>query len=325
MTGAHRHVVTEMVGNSFGARAFSNGLFVESNPTMREARNLARNFASESAGAVDRSNANDQAEIGQLNAMSTPEFAGALRGDPSLARHLPQMSAGSPARQEFESFVASQPPMSREAAVDGFYGMVRQSVINESLRDAGLIKEKPADAVEAEPDFGNITGINLSGPASIGAGPVLPRVELNTLAHLFQLAPGKDMAGLMDALKGEYSTENLDFVATGAALLTFENAPGMEVPADFSLKSGGPTVTLKHPLPIVRQRAEQFVGSEAPAQVNVAYRQAAALQQALANLPEDAAAATDAQRSALTTAMAECLGEIVSVIRSDSLPRYNDA
>lgn len=99
----------------------------------------------EGAAAVGNAAASSQAEIGKLDAMSTLEFAEALQADPSLARHMPQMSADSPARQEYENFVANQTPMSRQAATEGFYEMVKASVIHESLSDAGLIGDEPAD------------------------------------------------------------------------------------------------------------------------------------------------------------------------------------
>ena len=279
--------------------------------------------------SMARAAENDQAEIGKLNAMSTPDFAQALQADPSLARHLPQMTPDSPARQEYGNFVASQPPMSRQAAVEGFHEMVRQSLINESLVKAGLRPEEPADNVEAAPDFSNIPGVGTTGAAPAGAASGLPQVALSSLSHLVPLSAeavqqGKTMEGLQAHMRNvEYNIENLDFLATGTALLRFENAQGAVVPANFT--SGAASLSLNVDLPVVKQWVAKFVGDGAPDQANLPFTQATALQQALDGMPDDAASATDAQRSALTTAMVDCLKTITYTINTEARPRYEAA
>ena len=168
--------------------------------------------------------------------------------------------------------------------------------------------------------------------APVQAPAALPSVHLDSLAHVLSLsadavAQGKSMEGLQAFMTNvEHNNENLDFLATGTALLRFENALGHEVPANFAVgKPGAASLSLNFDLPAVRQWAEQFVGDGAPTQVNVSATQATALQQALNSMPHDAASATDAQRSALTTAMADCLGEIQKLVNSDTKPRYESA
>jgi hypothetical protein len=98
------------------------------------------------------------------------------------------------------------------------------------------------------------------------------------------------------------------------------------VPANFAVgKPGAASLSLNFDLPAVRQWAEQFVGDDAPTQANLPGPQATALQQALNSMPDDAASATDAQRSALTTAMANCLATVASSIIFDIRPRYEAA
>jgi hypothetical protein len=279
--------------------------------------------------SMTRAAENDQAEIGKLNAMSTPEFAQALQADPSLARHLPQINPSSPARQEYENFVASQPPMSRQAATEGFYEMVKQSVINENLVEAGLMTDEPADNVEAAPDFSDIPGFGTTGAAPAGAASGLPQVALSSLSHLVPLSAeavqqGKTMEGLQAHMRNvEYNIENLDFLATGTALLRFENAQGAVVPANFT--SGAASLSLNVDLPVVKQWVAKFVGDGAPDQANLPFTQVTALQQALDGMPDDAASATDAQRSALTTAMVDCLKTITYTINTEARPRYEAA
>jgi len=305
MAGAHKHVMNEMVTNSFGVGSFSNGLFKENNPTMTEARNLA----SEGASAMRKSNDNEQAELATLNSMSTPEFAQALQADPSLARRLPEMALGSEARQAFMTYAVAQPPgTTLQDKVAGFYSQVKDQMIQESLAAGGMMD------------------------APVQAPAALPSVHLDSLAHVLPLsadavALGKNMEGLQAFMTNvEHNNENLDFLATGTALLRFENALGHEVPANFAVgKPGAASLSLNFDLPAVRQWAEQFVGDDAPTQANLPGPQATALQQALNSMPDDAASATDAQRSALTTAMANCLATVASSIIFDIRPRYEAA
>jgi hypothetical protein len=308
------------------------GGLMESSGQQPEQRLFKAGLAAlaDGAKAVGNAAASSQAELGRLEQMSTPDFAQALRADPILARHLPKMSADSPGRQEYENFVASQPPMSRQAATEGFYQMVKESAIKESLREGGLIDDDPLDDVEAEPDFSNIPGIGTTGPAApAGATSGLPQVALSSLSHLVPLSAeavqqGKTMEGLQAHMRDvEYNIENLDFLATGTALLRFENALGQEVPANLIV--GGPnsaSLSLNVDLPVVKQWVAKFVGDGAPEQANLPATQATALQQALGGMPDDAASATDAQRSALTNAMANCLRTVTSAINQDIRPRY---
>lgn len=269
--------------------------------------------------------ANTQAEIGELNGMSTPEFAEALRADPSLARHLPQMNPSSPARQEYENFVAQDPSMSRQAATEGFYEMVKQSLIHESLIENGLVKEEPADNAEAEPDFSDIAGIGTTGSVPTGAASGLPQVALASLGHLFKLGDNNltpEQMNRLDAhLKAEYSSENMSFLRSGAALMNIQAADGSTRPVDNANLKAGESVKLTADLPVIKQWAAHFVGNDAAEQVNVQGRQMIALESALSNMPDDAATATDAQKQALAGAMKDCFAEIANMVTRDSLPR----
>ena len=260
--------------------------------------------------SMARAAENDQAEIGKLNAMSTPDFAQALQADPSLARHLPQMALGSEARQAFMTYAVAQPPgTTLQDKVAGFAYQVRDQIIQESLAAGGM------------------TDAPVQAPAA------LPSVHLDSLAHLLPLSAeavqqGQSMEGLREFMVTEFSQENMDCMATGAALLRFENALGHEVPPNFNLaiRNGDvASLSLNFDLPVVRQWAEQFVGDDALTPANLPSGNATNLKNALNSMPVDAASATDNQRSALTTAMANCLEDIQKLVIRDTKPRYESA
>ena len=291
--------------------AFGMGGLMQANGQQPEQKLFNAGLAAlaDGAKAVGNAAASSHAELAQLEQMSTRDFAQALQADPSLARRLPEMALGSEARQAFMTYAVAQPPgTTLQDKVAGFAYQVRDQIIQESLAAGGMIA------------------------APVQAPAALPSVHLDSLAHVLSLsadavAQGKSMEGLQAFMTNvEHNNENLDFLATGTALLRFENALGHEVPANFAVgKPGAASLSLNFDLPAVRQWAEQFVGDGAPTQVNVSATQATALQQALNSMPHDAASATDAQRSALTTAMADCLGEIQKLVNSDTKPRYESA
>jgi len=291
--------------------AFGMGGLMQANGQQPEQKLFNAGLAAlaDGAKAVGNAAASSHAELAQLEQMSTRDFAQALQADPSLARRLPEMAIGSEARQAFMTYAVAQPPgTTLQDKVAGFAYQVRDQIIQESLAAGGMIN------------------------APVQAPAALPSVHLDSLAHVLPLsadavALGKNMEGLQAFMTNvEHNNENLDFLATGTALLRFENALGHEVPANFAVgKPGAASLSLNFDLPAVRQWAEQFVGDDVPTQVNVSATQATALQQALNSMPHDAASATDAQRSALTTAMADCLGEIQKLVNSDIKPRYESA
>ena len=191
----------------------------------------------------------------------------------------------------------------------GFAYQVRDQIIQESLAAGGL------------------TDAPVQAPAA------LPSVHLDSLAHLLPLSAeavqqGKSMEGLREFMVTEFSQENMDCMATGAALLRFENALGHEVPPNFNLaiRNGDvASLSLNFDLPVVRQWAEQFVGDDALTPANLPSGNATNLKNALNSMPVDAASATDNQRSALTTAMANCLEDIQKLVIRDTKPRYESA
>jgi len=202
---------------------------------------------------------------------------------------------------------------------------VKQSAINESLIEAGLIKDEPADDVEAEPDFSNIPGIGTTGAAPAGAASGLPQVALGSLGHLWKLN-GEDltpeqMNRLDKQTKDEFSSENMSFLRSGAALMAIQAADGSTRPVDMAKLQAGESVKLTADLPVIKQWAAHFVGGDAPEQVNVPDRMVTNLKNALSNMPDDAAAATEPQKQALAGAMKDCFAEIASLITRDSLPR----
>jgi hypothetical protein len=299
------------------------GGLMESSGQQPEQRLFKAGLAAlaDGAKAVGNAAASNQAELGRLEQMSTPDFAQALRADPSMARHLPQMSADSPARQEYENFVAGQPPMSRQAATEGFYQMVKESAIKESLRDGGLINDDPLDDVEAEPDFSNIPGIGLPGPVSTGTPSGLPQVELNSLAHLFNLPQGKNMAGLQENLVKQFCGENMDALTTGAALFKFEDSAGLEAAPDFSNYSSV-SRSLIADLPIVQQWADNFVKAGARQEINLAGGMQDRVLSALGNVSGSGVLATESQRTELTEAIATFLFQTVAIVNSGQSSSY---
>jgi len=290
-----RHIATLDAG-SVGRRAFET--FAAAQPPGISRQELVQEFF------VDMSTLN------RLDAMSTPDFAELLKDAPSLARFLPQMGLGGEARQAFMAYAVAQPPgTSMQDKVEGFYDQVKKQV-----ETASLVKSKLMDALPEEP-------------------AQLPSVHLDSLAHLLPLSDqavqqGKSMEGLREFTLKEFSPENMDFIATGAALLRFENALGHEVPPNFAINDGAatpPILSLNFDLTVVRQWAARFVGGAAPNQVNLSASNARTLQNALNSLPADSAAVTDAQLSALTDAMANACREAEKKIKEDTVPRYQGA
>ena len=319
--GVRTHAIREMSNQV--TQEDRGGLVVTRATTYPEQKLFQAGMAAlaEGVGAVGKGAANDQAEIGKLNAMSTQEFATALRVDPILARHLPQMNPSSPARQEYENFVASQPPMSRQAATEGFYQMVKESAIIESLREGGLIDDDPLDDVEAESDSSNIPGIGLPGPVSTGTPSGLPQVELNSLAHLFNLPQGKDMAGLQANLVKEFCGENMDALTTGAALFKFEDSAGLEAAPDFSNYSSV-SRSLSADLPIVQQWADNFVKAGARQEINLAGDMQDRVLSALGNVSGSGVLTTESQRTELTEAIATFLFQTVAIVNTGQSSSY---
>lgn len=172
---------------------------------------------------------------------------------------------------------------------------------------------------------GAAPGIGTTGAAPAGAASGLPQVELASLAHLFKhegrdLTP-EQMNRLDTHLKVEYSSENMSFLRSGAALMAIQTADGSTRPVDTARLAAGESVKLTADLPVIKQWAERFVRNDAAEQVNVSSRQRIALESALSNMPDDAATATDAQKQALAGAMKDCFAEIVKVVTKDSLRR----